>query len=127
MLEDREDIEEVRDRLGPTPRKRSLLEFLFLRGYTPTWFLQTGAFADVSGKQGMLLRHGNVVWATIVQANQFLFKSGLWNHPATIAYSPDPCFDGDIAGLTSIGHRLAGLKHTAPADPEEQKYARMIT
>jgi hypothetical protein len=72
-----------------------------------------------------LRERGEVVWAMVMQANNFLFAPGLKgeSHAATILHA-DPALD-DPSPLFQIGARIASLSETRQKDPESKAAAAM--
>jgi hypothetical protein len=105
-------IDECRKRLGPQPRSFTSDTIREIRGiYNPLlsthpWDSLMRTFFD----QAKLRERGEVVWAKVQQANDFLFNPGLKgeSHPATILYGT-PKLD-DPSPLFEIGTQIQSLR-----------------
>jgi hypothetical protein len=75
-------------------------------------------FCSLYFDQLLLLKQGAIVWASLVQANNLLFKPGENNHPANIVYSADPVFHGNLEELGRIARELYELKEKQLNHPE---------
>jgi hypothetical protein len=78
-------------------------------------------------RSGALLLKGRVVWATLVQANNSLFKASADDAPALILTSRDPFFDNQIDILRRAARELYELKGSEPSDPTLRDFTRHIT
>ena len=120
-------IEEVRAKIGAVPRKFGFFERRFLSCPIPGWMNASDKLHEFFRNRNLLLTKGTVVWRALVQTNALLFKPGKENHPAMVVYSPDPAMLGDLDGLVSVATQLYNLKGTAPKDPDQARFAAMIT
>jgi hypothetical protein len=87
----------------------------------PQWLALDDPMASVFQDKSVLLKHGNVCFAYIVQANTILFKH--FPHvdcPAHIVYSTDACIADDPGILQEISHQLYRYKHTPLKNVPEQ-------
>lgn len=96
----------------------------------PDWLDTENAMSAFYSEKEMLLQHGDVYYACIVQANEILL--GMFPHldcPASIVYSTDPCVVGKPGILREIASRIYSYKgrdlHFVP--PEWQELARITT
>ncbi len=122
-------IESIRHLLGPAPRTFDPGLGSYLTVLPPKWLEKSPAdemWLNVK-HQERVRRDGQVVWATIVQANNNLFKLIAAESGASVIYSPDPFFDGTRVMLRSIAGQCFATKGTDPADPESAVFARMLT
>ncbi len=113
-------LEACRRRLGPPPRSFAPEMIREIRGiYNPLlsthpWDSLMRTFFD----QAKLREHGEIVWAQVVQANDFLFNPGLRgeSHPATVVFAT-PKLD-DPSDLPEIAARLESIRESRPNDPD---------
>lgn len=82
---------------------------------------------EVFRRQRLLLSEGQVYWGAMVQANILLFEVGREDHPALAVYGTDRTFDPCPERLHAIGQRLFSLKNTTPDNPQDRRFAAMIT
>lgn len=75
----------------------------------------------------VLAEHGQVVWGSIVQANNKLFQPGNEDLPGVTVYSRDSYFDGRPEQLFAIASAGGVLKNTNPADTELSRVASRLT
>jgi hypothetical protein len=73
--------------------------------------------------QQLLLSHGNVVWAHLVQANSLLLRPGPLDLQGWVVYGRDRSFDRGIDELERISNILYGWKENVPAEPELARWA----
>jgi hypothetical protein len=120
-------LHHVDRQLGDPPRKFSRDEWRDLTIPEPNWIRQRkDDLAVVFDDQRLLLKEGEVVWGTHVQANSLLFRRGFANCPATFIYSRHPDIDDDPDLLTGIAERLFALKGKRWRDSYEQRYGDML-
>ncbi|WP_330305971.1 MULTISPECIES: hypothetical protein [unclassified Streptomyces] len=81
---------------------------------------------DILKQQDLLLEEGIVVWASLVQANELLFKPGRHDHPAVVLYCTNPGFDDQPEGLRAVARKLFSVKGKLLADPVLQPFANML-
>lgn len=74
----------------------------------------------------LLLDHGRVVWACVVQADDALFAPGHADGPANTVYGEDASFDVDVDALRRVAQQVFALKHTQPEDPQAAKVAALV-
>lgn len=124
----REIIELCRARFGPPPRTFDRRDTRLLRLRPPLWLrLADGdALHDVLARQEMLVAHGRIVWACVVQADAALFRRGRGDRPALVVYSPDPAFDEMPDDLQEIAARLFALRRADPGDPVLREFAGLL-
>jgi len=78
-------------------------------------------------QQDLLLEKGIVVWASLVQANELLFKPCRYDHPAVVLYCADPeSFDDQPDELRAVARKLYSVKGKLLADPVLQPFANML-
>jgi hypothetical protein len=120
----REIIELCRESFGPAPRTFGRRDARRVRLRAPLWLRMSrdAVLRDLLLRQEMLLAHGRVVWASVVQADASLFRRGRGDRPATVIYSPDPAFDDMPGDLQDIAARLFALR-PEPADPDPPETA----
>jgi hypothetical protein len=80
-------LRSVVEAAGRCPRALPTANWL---GAPPEWV--DGLLREVYAQQELLLEHGQVVWASLVQANSQLFSPGEMDHPAMAVYSLDERF-----------------------------------
>ncbi len=88
---------------------------------TPPWWMVKGGdrrFCSLYRDRHLLLTHGQIVWGRIVQANAQLYQPGKEDRPASIVYSPDPLFNGNVGELVRIARELYELKNKTIEHPE---------
>lgn len=121
-------LQECRKRLGEVPRSFSPEVIREIRGiYNPLlsthpWDSLMRTFFD----QAKLRERGEIVWAWVMQANNFLFAPGLKgeSHPATILHA-GPTMD-DPSPLTEIASAILTLANTAPDSPDLNAVVAML-
>ena len=121
-------IARCRENLGTAPRsfsRRDRQTYLHVR--RPWWLRSKDALIDVIEQQDLLLEQGIVVWASIVQANNRLFKPGRGSLPAVVLYCADPeTFDDRPDELRDIAGKLFSTKGKRLDDPELQAFSDML-
>ncbi|HEX8188941.1 MAG TPA: hypothetical protein VF586_11355 [Pyrinomonadaceae bacterium] len=108
------------------PPRPGLLERRYLRVRPPRWCGAddlSAAFRD----RGKLLREGNIVPAVLVQANTALFEPGADDAPANVIYSTDAEAEQPVARMLEVARGIFSLKGTRPEDPDEARFARMVS
>ena len=104
------------------------LERLYLRIRPPKWCRTSkDDLLLIYRDQKKLMDEGEVVVAMVVQANAALFKKGFQDAPANVIYTGDPAGENPLQKLGDIANRIFGLKGTKPEDPDEQKFAGMVS
>ncbi len=77
----------------------------------PTWLDSKDALSEIYEKKSILLQKGEIVYASIVQANNILFsKSPKYDCPAQIVYSEDPYFAEKPEALSDVARTAYRLK-----------------
>jgi hypothetical protein len=128
-------LEECRRIVGPPPRRLPLRDWWYLRLRPPEWLAPVLAeghpgYESIPGfyrDRGRLLRHGIVVWASIIQANRMLFEPGPDDCPAAVVYSFDPHFDDRPGELLEIARAVYDLKGKPCPDPALAPLASAVT
>jgi hypothetical protein len=95
----------------------------------PIWLDEQDPMFEIYLKKSMLLQKGQIVYATIVQANSILYKSfPPMNAPAHIVYSTEPYFMENATSLYDIACGIYEYKdREIDMVPEEwQEVARVI-
>lgn len=89
----------------------------------PSWMDENDPMAELYTKKAMLLQHGHIVYAHIVQANTVLFESfPSCDAPAHIIYSTEPHFTEHPEILREIAQEIYGYKELeSAAVPDEWK------
>lgn len=120
-------IEAVRELIGSAPRtfEPKIQEYLHI--VPPQWALRDAEMRIAYDRQDIIRRDGQVVWATIVQANKLLFARGPFDHPASMIFSEDPYYDDHPEELREMARDLFLVKGTDQADAESAAFARMLT
>lgn len=122
-------IDAVRTLMGPAPRAFPAGMHSYLTLQAPAWLganPKDEQWLNIRNQE-RIRRDGQVVWATVVQANNNLFKRNSAECGASVIYSPDAWFDRNREVLGQIVDRCFALKGTDPADPESAAFARMLT
>jgi hypothetical protein len=109
----------------PPPRPGPL-ERLYLRARPPRW-CRTDDLMVVYQDRAKLTHEGAVVLAVLVQANSLLFERGADDAPANVIYTTDRDAEQPVVRMLGVAHRLFSLKGTKPADPDEARFARMVS
>ncbi|RZG45773.1 hypothetical protein [Acinetobacter wuhouensis] len=120
-------IQQIRENFS---KKHFIIRFiknLFLRSKKPKWMDANDPLNAQYKHQSLLLNHGNIVWAAVVQANSLLFQDGPLNHPAHIIYSPTDNFDHNPEYLSEVASKIYSLKNTIPDDTQLNELAEMVT
>jgi hypothetical protein len=122
-------IDVVRALVGPAPRRFQPSLSSYLRVEPPSWLRASRNDDDWINikRQEYLRRNGIVVWATIVQANKYLFQPTNAETGASVIYSPDTWFDRHRETLRALASQCIALKGTDPSDLESAAFARMLT
>ncbi|MHB0934816.1 MAG: hypothetical protein ACYC6A_00370 [Armatimonadota bacterium] len=123
-------IQDCRQRFKAPPRTFSFFDRIgYLRVPPPGWmrFVPKDKLWEIIHNQQMIFEQGQVVWGCLVQANMQLFERGRTDCPAMVVYSTDLYYDSHPDELAEIGHGLYSLKETQPDDPEERRFAEVIT
>lgn len=110
------------------PHSPGIFERLYLRIRPPRWCRASDdALMIIYRDQDKLLREGDVALGVLVQANSLLFKRGVSTGPANVLYMTE----GDVANpairLMEIADNIYSLKGTKPDDPDQLKFARMVS
>ena len=94
----------------------------------PDWTQKSNieSFDKFYNSQKDLLGNGKVVWSSIVQANEDLFKGTNEPLPATVVYSFDPMIDSFPNKLDEISEKVYKLKHITSSE-ELKKFASIIS
>ena len=120
-------LSRVRGNLAPRRRAMTPGAWAALAGARPAWMRATDALSEAVDKQALLLAEGKVVWGSVVQANNLLFKPGDSDHPAMVVYSRESELDARPAELRAIAQRIYKLKGATPKDPVERAIADKVT
>ena len=113
-------LEECRKRIGPPPRSFSPELTREIRGiYWP--LLSTHPWDSLMRTffhQTKIRERGEVVWAQVLQANEFLFNPGLngESHPATILHAGPELEDPSL--LSEMADQVVSLQGTGQKDPD---------
>lgn len=108
------------------PRRPGPLERLYLRVRPPGW-CKTDDLLAVFRDRGKLLGEGDIVPAVLVQANAALFERGADDAPANVIYTTDAEAEQPVARMLEVARRIFALKDTKPEDPDEARFARMVS
>jgi len=98
-----------------------------LRIPAPLARLASHPLRAVYDEQPVLFKHGQIVWAHVVQANTQLYQMGEMDQPAAFVFSLDPSFDAHWQSLATLAANLFALKGAANPDPADAEFARIIT
>ena len=120
-------INGCRLRLGTPPRENiagQQIKFIMAR---PEWTKESNAetFARLYEIQSKVLINGKIVWGSIVQAHEDLFKGTGEQLPASIVYSFDESIDSQPKKLDNISEKIFNVKSNN-ADPELKAFAEML-
>ena len=104
-------IREIRDALGPAPRKVSgaTLKTAFATP-KPAWCVPPDPMRLFFKEKGRLLVEGEVTTGIVVQANAAAFSRGPYTHPADILYRADASATTDATSLADVRDRLVELR-----------------
>ncbi len=121
-------LAECRQDFGLPGRSFSLWDQLtYLRTGRPAWCDRSDRLGLFFKSRNDLLKHGQVVWGHVVQANVALFTSGLFDSAANIVFPSDPSVVVDPAELAEAADRLFELGGTAPLDRELATLAKHLS
>jgi hypothetical protein len=121
-------LAECRKNFGMPGRAFSLWDRLtYLRTGRPAWCDRSDRLGLFFENRNDLLKHGQVVWGHIVQANVALFSSGLFDSAANIVFPSDPSVVIDPAELAEVAERLFELKDTVPGDRQLATLAKHLS
>jgi hypothetical protein len=110
------------------PVAPGIFERLYLRVRPPGWCRTSqDDLMIVYRDQQKLMHEGAVALAVLVQANNLLFQKGTANSPASIIYTTDGETDNPVLRLLEIAQKIYALKGTKPEDPDERKFARIVS
>lgn len=105
-----------------------ILERLYLQIRPPKWCRKSDDdLMIVYREQKKLLREGTIAIGMLVQANSALFQKGVLNAPANVIYISEVEIDNPLATLLQAALKIYSLKETKPEDPDEAKFARMVS
>jgi len=108
--------------------KPGLIERAYLHIRPPKWCRQSqDDLMLIYRDQKKLIDEGQVVIAMLVQANVNLFKKGYQDAPASIVYSDDLRAENLLQTLKDVAVGIFSLKETNPEDPDERKFAGMVS
>lgn len=96
----------------------------YLQVVPPDWLQQDILYKQILAMP-MLLRHGRVVWAAVVQANSLMFQPREENCPGEIVY--DPTGTTSLSTLLEMAQKLYQLKGTSPQQADQLQYAHNLT
>ncbi len=122
-------IKECRRRIGTTPRAfPAEVERAVRVSYPQVLFatLPWDALARVYFDQAKLRERGEVVWAQIIQANNFLFNPGLnfEAHAATVLHA-GPSLD-DPSPLREMAERMESVREGGKKSPDSRALADLF-
>ncbi len=111
-------LAQIRSGFGPPPRSFSWLQkhFNHIRKPLRMTLIRDARFNCIYKNQEHLLKHGKIVWGTIVQANHHLFEPGGSSCPAVAAFSLDPFFERHLTELDTIALNIYELKQSDTYD-----------
>jgi hypothetical protein len=108
------------------PRRPGLFERLYLRVRPPGW-CRADDLMVVYQDSAKLQREGAVALAVLVQANATLFERGADDAPANVIYTTDHDAEQPVVRMLGVAQKLFSLKGTKPEDPDEARFARMVS
>lgn len=110
-------LDQCREDFGSPERSFSLWERLtYLHTGRPDWCGKADGLGVFFKTRNDLLKHGQVVWGHIVQANMVLFKRGIFDAPAAIVFPAVSNALVDPEELADVASRLFDLRDTGPLD-----------
>jgi hypothetical protein len=110
---------------NPSP---GILERLYLHIHPPKWCRTSqDDLMIIYRDQDKLLREGMIALCVLIQANALLFEKGAGSAPANVLYTTDLEIVDPLKPLYEIAYKIGSLKNTKPDDPDELKFARMIS
>jgi len=119
-------LQQVREKLGPPPRRFGWGEWFYLRASPPSWVAGDRFFRQFYWRMKDLRRNGAVVWGGLVQANALLFEPGADDHPASVLYSTDAWYETHPDELARLASSLYAVKATHQDDAELQEFSRVL-
>lgn len=119
----REELYQMRENYNRKPMKDIRLPL-------PLWLRFEDPLTTIYAEKETLLQQGKIVYANIVQANEYLFhRFPRFDYPAQIVFSEDPIFEENPKLLSDIANNIYCFKgqpqHTIP--PEWQPVAQAVT
>jgi hypothetical protein len=118
----------IMDRIARPFGKPGLFERLYMRISPPRWCRSSkDDLLLIYRDQKKLMEEGEVVVAMLVQANVALFNKGFLDAPANVIYTVEPVGEHPLQKLSDVANRIFGLKGTKPEDPDERKFAGMVS
>lgn len=113
--------------VGP-PLPQGILERLYQRIRPPKWCRKSDdALMIIYRDQDKLRREGTIALGVLVQANMSLFEKGGANAPANVLYTTDTEIEHPVHKLAVMADKIFSLKNTKPDDPDEKKFAGMVS
>lgn len=106
-------LQNVRQGMGDAPRRVRGRD----RVRMPMWSWSDARFRIHRQDRDRVLRHGEIVWGALVQANNLLFKPGDKNHPGNVLFSRDPALAADPMALARAAGRVFETKGRKDQDP----------
>jgi hypothetical protein len=119
-------LQQVREKLGPPPRRFRWRQWFYLRASPPAWVSGDAFFRQFYRRMAALRRDGAVVWGALVQANSLLFAPGADDCPASVLYSTHPWYEGQPGDLVELAGSLYDVKATAQDDPLLREFSRVL-
>jgi hypothetical protein len=106
-------LDETRRTFGAAPRKVASWDNLT----PPSWMNAHDPLQRCYGQIEDLLRHGDVIWGYVVQANSLLFRPGPEAAPADVLYGARPDEEIPPERLRAAAEAAFALKGRKLADP----------
>lgn len=119
-------LQQVRQNLGPSPRRFRWRDALYLRAFPPLWAWTDPFIRQFYTRQRELRRSGAVVWGALVQANSLLFSPGGDDHPASVLYSTHAWYEVHPEELVELAGSLYDVKATDQDDPQLREFSRVL-
>lgn len=102
-------------------------KFGYLNIKRPSWCGPDDLLSGLFENKWELIKHGNIVWGQIVQANNLLFRPGFDDCPGYIVFNPDPTVEPNLDLLEHVAEAMMTLKGTTPDNPELAAVAKSLT
>ncbi len=120
-------IVKLRDAYAPIQKRLNPNILKSVCASAPAWMKENDGLYEILHKQSLLLTEGTITWGALIQANKLLFEPGKTDSPGLLVHSIDPYFDARPLELSTLGHKIFGLKGTNPADPALKKVADLVS
>lgn len=93
----------------------------------PVWVRRENPLNEIRRRQALLLRHGEVVWGALVQANNKLFAPGVTAMPAAMVYATRADAEAIPFQLMEAAREIGRLKSVvATGHPDMRRLAEIM-